>query len=63
MFTAACYLHGLLTKKGISSLVRSFHLRSLTFFFGPLVRMDLVVPGAERMGAQEIIRPESIEVA
>ena len=59
----ACYLEGLLTKEGISSFVRSFHFRSLTFFFGPIVKMEVVVPTAELERAQEIIRLDRIEVA
>jgi SecY translocase len=58
----ACYLQGLLAKDGIGSLLRSFHFRSLSFFFGPIVKMELIVPIAELNRARQIIRPDRIEI-
>lgn len=58
----ACYLHGLLAKQGINSLIRAFHYRSLFFDFGPVVKMELLVPAAELKLVREIIRPERIEI-
>jgi hypothetical protein len=58
----ACYLHGLLAKQGFDSLIRAFHYRSLFFAFGPIVKMELLVPAAELKLVREIIRPERIEV-
>lgn len=58
----ACYLHGLLAKQGFDSLIRAFHYRSLLFAFGPIVKMELLVPAAELKLVREIIRPERIEV-
>jgi hypothetical protein len=57
----ACYLHGLLAKQGFDSLIRAFHYRSLFFAFGPIVKMELLVPAAELKQLGEIIRPERIE--
>jgi hypothetical protein len=57
-----CYLQGLLTKEGISSFVRSFHFRSLSFFFGPIVKMELMVPTVEFERTQEIIRLARLEI-
>ena len=42
----ACYLQGLLAKQGSDSLIRAFHYRSLFFDFGPIFKMDLLVPAA-----------------
>jgi len=58
----ACYLHGVLAKKGFDSLIRAFHYRSLFFDFGPIVKMELLVPLAESKLLREIVQPERIEV-
>ncbi|MEO8656856.1 MAG: hypothetical protein ABI693_00210 [Bryobacteraceae bacterium] len=58
----AAYLHGLLAKQGFDSLIRTFHYRSLFFDFGPLVKMELLVPAAELDPARAIIKPDLIEV-
>jgi hypothetical protein len=58
----ACYLEGLLAKNGIHCLVRSFHFRSLTFFFEPIVKMELIVPNADFEQAREIISLARIEI-
>jgi hypothetical protein len=58
----ACYLQGLLATHGIHSVVRSFHYRSLFFFFAPLIKMEVLVSATELNHAREIIRPDRIDV-
>jgi hypothetical protein len=58
----ACYLHGLLSKRGFDSVIRAFNYRSLFFDLGPIVKMELLVPAAELKLLREIIRPERIEI-
>jgi hypothetical protein len=58
----ACYLQGLLVKNGCDALIRAFRYRSLFFFFGPIFKMELLVPVGEVERAWELIQPEGIEV-
>ncbi len=58
----ASYLHGRLRAHGIDALVRSYHYRSLFFFFRPLVKMELLVPAAELERAREVVAPESLAI-
>ena len=60
--SGACYLQGLLVKNGCDALIRAFHYRSLFFFFGPLYKMELLVPAGEVERAWDLIEPERIEV-
>lgn len=59
---AACYLQGLLTQARVDSIVRSFHYRSLFFFLGPIIKMELLVPVADEERAREIVRPNRIKI-
>jgi hypothetical protein len=59
---AASYLQGLLAKNACDALIRAFHYRSLFFFFGPIFKMELMVPTAELVRAWDLIQPEKIEV-
>jgi hypothetical protein len=58
----ACYLRSLLAKRGLDSLIRAFHYRSLFFDLGSIVKMELLVPASELKLAQEMIGPEHIEI-
>ena len=58
----ACYLQGLLVKNGCDALIGAFRYRSLFFFFGPIFKMELLVPAGEVERAWELIQPERIEV-
>jgi hypothetical protein len=58
----ACYLQGLLARNGIDSVTRAFHYRSLLFFLGPVFKMEVLVPAAERIRAQEIIQTADLKV-
>jgi len=59
---AACYLQGLLTQKGVNAMVRSFHYRSLFFFFEPIVKMELLVPASDEERAKDIAQPDRIKI-
>jgi hypothetical protein len=58
----ACYLQGVLARNGVDCLVRSFHFRSLSFFFMPIVKMELIVATADLERAREMIRLARIEI-
>lgn len=58
----ASYLRGLLRAHGIDALARTYHYRSLFFFFQPLVKMDLVVPASQLDRSRELVRPDELSI-
>ena len=50
-----------LEAQGIDALARTYHLRSLFFFFQPMVKMELLVPAAAEARAYEVVKPELLE--
>jgi hypothetical protein len=58
----ACYIHAALARHGIDSVIRAFHYRSLLFFFGPITKMEVLVPSAGVEEAQRIIRTIGLEI-
>jgi hypothetical protein len=58
----ACYVRAVFAKHGIDSVTQAFHYRSLFFFLGPIVKMEVLVPAVELTRAQEIIRTSGLEI-
>ena len=56
----ASYLQGLLRAHDIDALARAYHFRSLLFLFGPLMKIELMVPVGELERARELARPEEV---
>jgi hypothetical protein len=58
----AWYIQAALARHGIDSVIRAFHYRSLLFFFGPITKMEVLVPSAGVEEAQQIIRTIGLEI-
>lgn len=51
----ALYLEKLLAARGVACLIRAYHLRSLLFFFGPIYKMNVLVPADRLEQARETL--------
>jgi hypothetical protein len=57
------YLQARLGERGIDCAVRGYRFRRLLYFFGPLFKMALLVPEAERERALRLVEDTPFRIA
>ena len=57
------YLHALLDEEGIAHVVRAYRFRRLLYLFGPLFKMSLLVPEADRDRAVRLVEATPFRIA
>ena len=56
----ASYLRGLLRAHGVESLAKTYHFRSLFYFWMPLIKIDLLVPSEEFELARQVVSMDQL---
>jgi len=56
------YLHARLGEEGIACVISSFRFRRLLYLFGPLFKMVLLVPAADRERAEQLVQETPFEI-